>query len=199
MSSQMYFLRSLFNRFYTNHISNVLHKTFVLILDIELWILKFFFGNDDVIRQFVGIIFEGCEGYKRVGQLIPLKDQWIHLLSSLKVASHDLHRKTDITSEEDAWKIQDNLDVFCWKFVEMFGSDAVTNYIWLWMSGVLVPFFVKFGNIRMLQLQVLARLFIFDTGSGYIFKCNSLHYKGFEAKNGHVRFHVLNKTSHKRL
>ena len=120
--------------------------------------MKFFFGEEEVIRQFIDIIFDGCEDYKRVGQLISLKDQWIELLISLKIASHSLHRRTDIDYEEDAWLIQDKLDVFCWKFVEMFGSDAVTNYIWIWMSGVLVPFFVKFGNIRMLQLQVLSYL-----------------------------------------
>jgi hypothetical protein len=116
--------------------------------------LKYFFGDDDVIQRLVDIIFDGNSDYKRAGQRLPLKLQWIQLLQSLKAASTALHRKIDVESEEYAWRIQDILDNFCWRFVDMFGSDAVTNYIWIWMSGILVPFFVKFGNLRMLQLQV---------------------------------------------
>ena len=116
--------------------------------------MKFFFGSEVVIRRFVDIVFEGHAEYKRVGQAIPLKEQWLQLLISLKLASNGLHRKTDVSSEEDAWVIQDHLDTFCWQYVDIFGADAVTNYVWIWMSGILVPFFIKFGNIRMLQLQV---------------------------------------------
>ncbi len=86
--------------------------------------------------------------------MIPLKDEWVSILSALRVASEALHTKVDTSSEADAWKIQDKLDDFCWKYVDMFGSDAVTNYVWIWMSAIFVPFFIKCGNIRMLQLQV---------------------------------------------
>ena len=119
---------------------------------------EIFFSHEDVIQEFVSIIFDGSENYKRVGQPITLKQQWIDLLSSLNAASQALHRKTDITGKEEAWLVQDKLDDFCWKYVDMFGSDAVTNYVWIWMSAILVPLFCRFGNLRMLQLQVKLQL-----------------------------------------
>ncbi len=134
-------------------------STCLLTADIELWILKFFFSDVLVIQQFVDIVFDGNETYRRVGQTTTLKEQWIRLLSFLNISSHALHRKTDVKTIEEAWEVQDKLDDFCWTFVDMFGCDAVTNYVWIWMSAILVPFFSRFGNVRMLQLQVLSSSF----------------------------------------
>ena len=123
-------------------------------LDIGVKWLKIFFGKQQYITEFLDIVFDGKEDYRRAGARNTLKHDFTLLLNSLKVAHEVVHRKTDIENEEDAWLIQDELDVFCFHFVNLFGGQAVTNYIWIWMSGVLVPFFIEYGCMSKVQLQV---------------------------------------------
>ncbi len=123
-------------------------------LDIDFKKLKLFFSTPEIIEEFIDIIFQGKEDYKRTGELNTLKYEWLRLINCWREATTALHRKTNITCDEDAWQIQDILDEFCHQFVLLFGSDAITNYIWILMSGVLVFYFIKYKNISSIQNQV---------------------------------------------
>ena len=92
-------------------------------------------------------------------------------MNSVKIAHDALHQKTDVKTLEDAWSIQDKLDILCRHFVTLFGGDRVTNYIFIMKSAVLVPFLLEYGTFYWIQNQ------------------------GFEGTMGVTRFHIVNKTT----
>ena len=121
--------------------------------DLDLSVLKMFFLEADIQKAIVDAIFFGKETYKRRGSDKTLKEEWELLLYYLQQSNCLLHTKSKV-SHDQAWEIQDVLDLFCAQFVKMFGGARVTNYIWIMMSGILVSFFKSYGNLRFLENQV---------------------------------------------